>query len=98
MDNSLESIAKSLKIGDYTRHVFLCIGPSCCSDSAGNAAWKKLKDLLKERNLSLASGPAACYRTKVQCLRVCKDGPILVVYPAGLWYQEMTEDRRERFL
>lgn len=98
MENSLESIAKSLKIGDYTRHVFLCIGPSSCSDNAGDAAWKKLKDLLKERKLSLSSGPAACYRTKVQCLRVCKGGPILVVYPEGFWYQGMTEDRIERFV
>lgn len=98
MDNSLESIAKSLKIGHYSRHVLLCIGPSCCSDHAGNAAWKKLKDLLKELNLSLSTGPTACYRTKVQCLRVCKDGPILVVYPDGFWYHGMTEDRIERFV
>ncbi len=98
MDNSLESIAVSLKIGQFVRHVFLCIGPSCCSDQAGGAAWKKLKDLLKERNLSLSSGPAACYRTKVQCLRVCKGGPILVVYPEGYWYSGMTEERIDRFV
>jgi (2Fe-2S) ferredoxin len=98
MDNSLESIAESLKIGHYSRHVLLCIGPSCCSDQAGKAAWKKLKDLLKERNLSLSTGPTACYRTKVQCLRICQDGPILVVYPEGFWYHGMTEDRIERFV
>ncbi|MFN9986857.1 MAG: (2Fe-2S) ferredoxin domain-containing protein, partial [Pirellula sp.] len=68
------------------------------SNEAGNAAWVKLKGILKDRNLSLSSGPSACYRTKAGCLRVCQGGPILVVYPEGYWYGGMTEDRIERFV
>lgn len=94
----LEAIAEELKIGDYVRHVFLCVGEACCSSEAGNAAWVKLKGILKDRNLSLSSGPSACYRTKAACLRVCQGGPILVVYPEGYWYGGMTEDRIERFV
>jgi (2Fe-2S) ferredoxin len=78
--------------------VFLCVGDSCCSDEIGQAAWEKLKSELKERNLSLAAGPTACYRTKVKCLRVCTGGPILVVYPEGTWYMGMTADRITRFV
>jgi (2Fe-2S) ferredoxin len=88
----------SLKIGSYHRHVFLCVGPDCCATDLGTAAWKKLKDELKARKLSLSDGPSACYRSKVQCLRICKGGPILVVYPEGYWYYGMTEDRIDRFI
>ena len=66
----LRETAIQLKIGDYTRHVFLCVGETCCSKEAGEEAWKALKDQLKARNLSLSSGPNACYRTKAGCLRV----------------------------
>ena len=101
MDDSKEqltAIAEKLLIGQFHRHVFLCIGDSCCTSAVGLEAWEKLKHELKERNLSLATGPAACYRTKVGCLRICTGGPILVVYPEGTWYMGMTADRIPRFV
>lgn len=94
----LARIAETRLIGRFHRHVFLCIGDSCCSAAVGQDAWERLKGELKDRNLSLASGPAACYRTKVQCLRICAGGPILVVYPEGTWYMGMTADRIPRFV
>ena len=56
---SLSEIAKKLLIGEYTRHIFLCIGDACCTAEAGAKAWDVLKDELKRRNLSLATGPCA---------------------------------------
>ena len=94
----LPVIAEKLGIGRYHRHVFLCIGPDCCTPEVGLAAWEVLKKQLKDRELSLSAGPNACYRTKVQCLRVCTQGPILVVYPEGTWYMGMTADRIPRFV
>ncbi|MEQ1827640.1 MAG: ferredoxin, partial [Pirellula sp.] len=96
--SKLSEIASQLKIGGYTRHIFLCTGETCCSKETGESAWQVLKDLLKERNLSLSTGPTACYRTKVGCLRVCSGGPILVVYPEGYWYAGMTADRIPEFV
>jgi (2Fe-2S) ferredoxin len=95
---SLPVIAEKLGIGHYHRHVFLCIGPDCCDPAVGDAAWQVLKKELKDRNLSLNVGPNACYRTKVQCLRICTNGPVLIVYPEGTWYQGMTADRIPRFV
>jgi (2Fe-2S) ferredoxin len=95
---SLPVIAEKLGIGHYHRHVLLCIGPDCCAPEVGLAAWDVLKKLLKEKNLSLSTAPNACYRTKVQCLRICTNGPILVVYPEGTWYQGMTAERIPRFV
>ncbi len=94
----LTAIAGKLLIGQFHRHVFLCVGDACCTSEVGHAAWEKLKEELKQRNLSLATGPHACYRTKVGCLRVCSHGPILVVYPEGTWYFGMTAERIPRFV
>ncbi|HUP81821.1 MAG TPA: ferredoxin [Pirellula sp.] len=94
----LREAATKLKIGGYSRHIFLCVGESCCSKEQGELAWKALKDQLKERDLSLSIGPAACYRTKAGCLRVCMEGPILVVYPEGNWYGGMTVERIPEFI
>ena len=96
--DTLAAMAGKLLIGQFHRHVFLCVGEACCSGEVGMAAWEVLKNELKARNLSLATGPAACYRTKVGCLRVCAGGPILVVYPEGTWYMGMTADRIPRFV
>ena len=97
----LKQIADNLLIGEFHRHVLLCVGDACCvavGKEAAQAAWDALKDELKVRNLSLATGPLACYRTKVGCLRVCAGGPVLVVYPEGTWYAGMTAERIKRFV
>lgn len=94
----LKPIAEKLLIGQYARHVFLCIGEQCCTAAEGERAWAVLKDELKRRNLSLATGPSACYRTKVQCLRVCQSGPLAVVYPDGTYYCGLTAERIPEFV
>ncbi len=92
----LRAIADKLGVGSYHRHIFLCTGPSCCTTEVGMAAWEKLKQTLKEHNLG--SGPSACYRTKVGCLRICQQGPTMVVYPEGTWYYGMTAERIPQFV
>ena len=94
----LQSIAKSYGVGDYSRHVLLCLGPDCCTLEVGQSAWESLKKELKEKGLSIATGPNACYRTKAGCLRICTGGPIMVVYPEGTWYAGMTADRIPLFV
>ena len=96
--SKLTEAALQVKIGSYTRHIFLCVGESCCSKEQGEAAWTALKNDLKEKNLSLSEGPSACYRTKTGCLRICMQGPILIVYPEGNWYANMTADRIPEFV
>ena len=92
----LQNVAENLGIGSYQRHIFLCTGPNCCTPEIGMAAWEALKKTLKDNGL--LTGPNACYRTKVGCLRICSDGPTMVVYPEGTWYHGMTPERIEQFV
>lgn len=68
------------------RHIFLCCDqtkPNCSSREQSLVAWDYLKRRLDELGLTGAGG---VYRTKANCLRVCRGGPIAVVYPEGAWY------------
>ena len=95
-EKQLQAAVEKLGIGSYTRHVFLCTGPRCCNEETGQQAWEVLKRELKER-FPLA-GPNGCYRTRVACLRICCQGPTMVVYPEGTWYQGMTAERIPRLV
>ncbi|HLJ98043.1 MAG TPA: hypothetical protein VKU02_33090 [Gemmataceae bacterium] len=95
-NEQLRAAALTQGIGSYHRHVFMCTGPSCCTPETGLAAWEALKTLHKAHGLG--SGPNACYRTKVGCLRICCYGPTLVVYPEGTWYHGMTAERMPQFV
>jgi (2Fe-2S) ferredoxin len=92
----LPSAAAKIGIARSTRHVFLCVGPSCCTPEVGQAAWEALKQ--KIRDAGLSSGDRICQRTKVGCLRICCEGPTMVVYPEGTWYAHMSADRIDRFV
>ena len=90
MEKDLIEIVEKLGIPNIKRHIFLCCDatkPKCCQRDEGLAAWEYLKARLKELGLSESGG---IYRSKVNCLRICTQGPIAVVYPDGIWYHSCT--------
>ncbi len=69
---------------------------SCCSYSIGSHSWNRLKGIVKELKLDDPKREQGIVlRSKVDCLRVCKRGPILLIWPDGIWYEKVTSKRIE---
>lgn len=88
--------------------------PKCAPRDVTHALWIHLKDRLKDLGLASAPPPwsgktdaeatpvepgdGIVLRSKVDCLRICEQGAICVVYPEGTWYANLTEESLDRII
>ncbi|MDR3203841.1 MAG: (2Fe-2S) ferredoxin domain-containing protein [Deltaproteobacteria bacterium] len=78
-------------------HVLICAGTKLvgdkkglCHTRGGVELVRKLIEELEEKDLSQDVIVSA-----TSCYGICDKGPIMVVYPQGVWYGQLDEDKIE---
>lgn len=77
----------------YRYHVFFCInqredGKQCCANSGSQA----MREYAKKRIRALdMNGEGKVRINNSGCLDRCEEGPVVVVYPEGVWYTYVDE-------
>lgn len=84
----------------YSHHVFFCTnrredGSQCC----GQCGAQEMRDYLKKRTKELGiAGEGRVRVNNAGCLDRCGEGPVLVVYPEGVWYTYVDREDLEEIL
>jgi (2Fe-2S) ferredoxin len=77
----------------FRYHAFCCFQQrppnhpkGSCGTAGGPALWERLSSMIQGRQLSRVAMAAT------GCLGFCNAGPLMVVYPEGVWYQPRTTE------
>ncbi len=84
---------KELSIAPYKRHVIMCVGKSCGENMP---LLKYIKEAVDKAGLT--EGEDAVRVNRAGCLGVCKQGPIMVVHPEGVWYANLDESKVDKII
>ncbi|HUW25515.1 MAG TPA: (2Fe-2S) ferredoxin domain-containing protein [Gallionella sp.] len=78
----------------FDKHVFFCTnqredGGDCCNKHGAQKARDYVKDKVKE--LELSTHRNSIRINSAGCMGRCEEGPVIVIYPEGIWYTYRNE-------
>lgn len=79
----------------FDKHVFFCTnqrssGEDCCGNHGAQKARDYVKDKVKK--LGISNRHNSIRINSAGCLGRCDDGPVVVIYPEGVWYTYANEN------
>lgn len=80
------------KMPAVTRHVFVCTA-SACAGRGAEATYRALKRKVKEY-----PGLTGVWVNRSGSVGGCEHGPLVVIYPEGVWYHGVTEERVDELI
>lgn len=80
----------------YARQIFLCANGNCAAPAEVHALVRHFQTLNTRHGTGRLSNPHRLILVTCNCLGVCHSGPILVVYPDGIWYGQVDVSKLER--
>ncbi len=79
------------------KHLLFCgasASGNCSIIKHSQSSWIRIKKLIRDYDLENSSkSNGIVLRSKVECLRVCEGGPILLIWPDGIWYGSITPEK-----
>jgi len=80
----------------YGRHLFICSHGTCGDPEQAEALHRQVSELNKRHARNKLRNPERIKCTLADCLGVCQEGPIMVVYPEGVWYKDVDAEKLAR--
>ncbi len=78
----------------YSKHIFICTNQrpegarKCCGEEAGMSLVREFKQQLKDRGLN-----GEMRAQKAGCFDLCDHGPVVAIYPEGIFYGNVSKDK-----
>jgi len=83
----------------FQRHAFFCTnqrdGRACCQDHNAQELRKYAQKRIREAG---ANGEGGIRANAAGCLDRCSEGPVMVVYPDGVWYSYFSQADVDRIV
>jgi len=80
-------------MGQYEHHIFVCTTGKTCAAAGSCAIYDRMKDAVKEKGLR-----GRVRVNQAGCMNQCGHGPMVVVYPADVWYAAVDKKGADRII